>query len=117
MKSNQSKSITTSTATSDTLTISVRLSKDKTLEFEGHCLGRVVALNHDDSIRRQFSVYAMDHEYVAERIDNVGTLDSRAWGARCADAHSLYEFFGNEPLANYLYGRLGLTVPGLHVTY
>ena len=98
-------------------TIRVNLSKDKIFEFEGHCLARVVALNHDDSIRRQFSVYANGAEYVAERIDDVGTLDSRVWGVRCQDTQELYDFFGNEPLANYLYGQLGLSVPGLCVTY
>ena len=96
------------------LSISVRLSEDETLEFEGECLARVHALNHDDSIRRQFSVYHIDGgEFVAERLDDPGTINVRQWAARCKDSAELYEFFGNEPLANYLYGSLNIDVPGL----
>ena len=90
------------------------LSKDEALEFKGLCLARVSALNHDDSVRRLFAVYTMpDNHYIAERIDDPGTIDIRFWGARCKDELELYEFFGNEPLANYLYGSLGINVPGL----
>jgi len=95
--------------------IQVRLSKNRVFEFEGRCLTRVVALNHDDSVRRQFSVYSDKRAYVAERIDSPGTIDVRFWGNRCSDAQEVYDFFGNEPLANYLYGNLNLRVPGLRV--
>lgn len=93
----------------------VRFSKDELLEFSGVCLARVVALNHDDRVRRQFSVYSHETGYVAERIDNPDTIDVRFWGTFCADTLEIYEFFGNEPLANYLYGQMRLAVPGLRV--
>ena len=70
-------------------------------------------MNHDDSVRRRFRVYAVGDRYVAERIDDPDTIDVRFWGEECADVIALYQFFGNEPLANYLYGRLELAVPGL----
>lgn len=95
------------------MNLSIRLARDKTLEFKGIRLARVVALNHDNSIRRQFCVYSCDGGFVAERIDNPDTIDVRFWGAECADTLCLYDFFGNEPLANYLYGALHLPVPGL----
>lgn len=92
------------------------LSKDKAIEFEGRCVARVSALNHDDTVRRQFAVYTLpDKHYVAERIDDPGTIDARFWGARCVDELDIYEFFGNEPLTNYLYGSLGINVPGLQL--
>lgn len=84
-------------------------------EFSGFCLARVVALNHDDRVRRQFAVYSDNVGYVAERIDDAGTIDVRYWGALCSDSLALYDFFGNEPLANYLYGSLRIDVPGLKV--
>ncbi|MFK7858986.1 MAG: hypothetical protein AB8B64_09200 [Granulosicoccus sp.] len=93
--------------------ISVRLSKDDVCEFHGRCLISVVALDHDDRVRRQFAVYSSSQGYVAERIDNPGTIDVRFWGAYCADSQAIYDFFGNEPLANYLYGSMHLSVPGL----
>ena len=99
----------------DPLTIRVKLSRDKSFAFKGVCLARVCALNHDNSVRRQFSVYSnCDGGYVAERIDDPGSIDVRHWGACCNDSLSIYEFFGNEPLANYLYGSLNFNVPGLH---
>ncbi len=97
------------------LEITVRLSAKQTLSFSGGCLARVVALNHDGGIRRQFSVYSYAREYVAERIDYPDTIDVRYWGAQCSSHLALYDFFGNEPLANYLYGRLSIDVPGLRV--
>ncbi len=92
---------------------SVRLSRSDTLEFDGECLARVVALNHDDTVRRQFCVYAYGSKFVAERVDYPDTLDVRYWGACCSDSVAIYDFFGNEPLANFLYGSLGISVPGL----
>lgn len=98
---------------SRSIRVSVRLSCSETLEFEGECLARVVALDHDDTVRRQFCVYAFGAEFVAERVDYPDTLDVRFWGARCSDNIAIYDFFGNEPLANFLYGALGISVPGL----
>lgn len=95
------------------LNIKVRLSKDEIIEFEGLCLARVVAMNHDDSVRRQFCVYSCTAGYVAERIDSPDTIDVRFWGALCKSSSEIYEFFGNEPLANYLYGAMRLSVPGM----
>ena len=92
---------------------SVKLSRSDTLDFNGECLARVAALNHDDTVRRQFSGYAYGAGFVAERGDYPNTLDVRYWGARCSDSTAIYDFFGNEPLANYLYGSLGISVPGL----
>lgn len=99
------------------LQIKVRLSADETLVFEGNCLGRVVALNHDETVRRQFSVYSHETGFIAECIDRPGGSDARSRAARCADIASLYDFFGNEPLANYLYGVLHLNIPGLRVVH
>jgi len=93
----------------------VRLSAKELHEFDGHCLASVVALNHDDSVRRSFRLFKTASGYVAERIDGPDTIDIRHWGAICSDVFDVYDFFGNEPLANYLYGHLGLTVPGLKV--
>jgi len=95
------------------ITVHVNLSRSERIAFEGRCIVRVAALNHDGNVRRQFSVYSNKSEYVAERIDDPGTIDVRFWGAKCAALTDVYDFFGNEPLANYLYGRLGLEVPGL----
>lgn len=92
---------------------SIRLSANKSHEFEGQCTASVVALNHDDSIRRQFVLYETSTGYVTERIDDPDTLDVRYWGAVCFSVIDVYDFFGNEPLANYLYGRAGFTIPGL----
>ena len=99
--------------TDEELRICVRLSREEILEFEGVCLARVVALDHDDRVRRQFSVYSYDTGYVAESVDIPDSLDVRYRGAQCEDSLALYDFFGNEPLANYLYGSLRAEVPGL----
>lgn len=95
------------------MSLTIRLGRHDTLVFQGELLASVVALNHDDSVRRQFCVYACDKGFVAERVDNPDTIDERFWGAECIDTIGLYDFFGNEPLANYLYGKLQLEVPGL----
>ncbi len=92
----------------------VRTGKTSQLSFDGICIADVVALNHDDTVRRLFRLYQTDQCYVAERIDNPATIDVRYWGSVCGNSQSVYEFFGNEPLANYLYGTAGLAVPGLH---
>lgn len=81
--------------------------------FEGECIASVIAMNHDDSVRRSFKLYRCVDSYVAERIDNPDTLDVRYWGCECSNEADVYDFFGNEPLANYLYGRLQFKVPGL----
>lgn len=97
------------------LDIKVRLSKDELIQFHGVCLARVIALNHDNTIRRQFSVYSRGDSFVAERIDSPDTIDVRFWGATCHDSEQIYDFFGNEPLANYLYGVMNISVPGLQI--
>ena len=96
-------------------TQTVKLNRRSEISFQGTRLARVHALDHDDSVRRQFCVYQTEVGYVAERIDYPGTIDIRYWGAECADVLAVYDFFGNEPLANYLYGCLKLPVPGLRV--
>jgi len=93
----------------------VKLSNKKLLEFKGRCLAKVVALNHDDSIRRLFALYEFDMAFVAQRIDDPNTINVRYWGAECQHVEDIYDFFGNEPLANYLYGCLGISVPGLQI--
>lgn len=101
------------TATDFAMQISIRLNRKQELSFQGDCIASVAALNHDDSVRRIFRLYKCDARFVAERIDSPGTLDVRYWGAECADVLQVYDFFGNEPLANYLYGVLKFHVPGL----
>jgi len=81
--------------------------KQSVFTFEGVLQAEVVALNHDDSVRRRFAVYYTESTYVAERVDYPDTIDVRD------DILALYQFFGNEPLANYLYGCLKVSVPGL----
>lgn len=95
------------------MSITVRLSRDSHIDFDGHCLAGVVARNHDGSIRRCFRLYTRGDGFVAERIDDPGTIEVRFWGCECRSELDVYEFFGNEPLANYLYGRLRFSVPGL----
>ena len=93
----------------------VKLDRRLEISFQGTRLAKVQALNHDYSVRRQFSLYQTADGFIAERIDNLATIDVRYWGGKCADVLAVYEFFGNEPLANYLYGCLKFTVPGLRV--
>ena len=93
----------------------VKLNRQSEITFEGTQLACVQALNHDDSVRRQFRLYKTLDGYVAERIDYPNTIDVRYWGEKCADNLAVYDFFGNEPLANYLYGCVKLAVPGLRV--
>lgn len=93
--------------------IVVRSGANVTIEFEGSCIAGVVARNHDGTIRRCFRVYSNKRGFVAERIDDPDTIDVRFWGRECRSEIDIYDFFGNEPLANYLYGRLRLKVPGM----
>lgn len=89
------------------------LNGGKSFTFEGDCIASVIAMNHDDSIRRCFKLYRRSVGYVAQRIDNPDTIDVRYWGCECRAEADVYDFFGNEPLANYLYGAVQLEVPGL----
>lgn len=93
----------------------VRQGQDATIQFEGQCLADVVAWNHDDTVRRRFRLYrrSISCDYVAERIDDPDTIDVRYWGSVCQDVNDVYQFFGNEPLANYLYGLMRFTIPGI----
>ena len=93
----------------------VKIDRHSELAFHGVCLADVVALNHDDRVRRIFRLYQRPEGFVAERIDSPDTIDVRYWGAECVDSLAVYEFFGNEPLANYLYGAVNLSVPGLQL--
>lgn len=93
--------------------IKVQINRREEISFEGVCIADVAALNHDDSIRRIFRLYKSNTNYIAERIDDPDTIDIRFWGGECEDSADIYDFFGNEPLANYLYGSLKLAVPGL----
>ena len=91
----------------------VKLNRHSEITFQGRRIAKVHALNHDDSVRRVFCLYQTESGFVAERIDYPDTIDIRYWGAECADVLAVYDFFGNEPLANYLYGCLKFPVPGL----
>ena len=95
------------------MSVIIQLNRREQWSFEGVCVAHVTALNHDDSVRRIFRLYEVNEHYAAERIDDPDSIDVRYWGAKCTDTQSIYDFFGNEPLANYLYGVLKLPVPGL----
>ena len=83
------------------------------LTIDGECLAQVEALNHDDTVRCVMCLYRTNDDYVCQRIDRPGTIDVRYRFERCVNAFEVYQFFGTEPLANYLYGRVGLEVPGI----
>ncbi len=85
----------------------------RTLEFTGDCVANVDALNHDDSVRCTMRLYITSTDYVCHRIDRPETIDERFSFERCENTLTVYQFFGTEPLANYLYGIAGLAVPGL----
>lgn len=85
----------------------------RTLEFIGDCVAHVDALNHDDTVRCTMRLYVTSTDYVCQRIDRPGTIDVRFSFERCENTLTVYQFFGTEPLANYLYGKAGLAVPGL----
>lgn len=84
-----------------------------TLQFDGKCLVDVEALNHDDTVRCAMRLYTTETDYVCFRVDRPCTINERASFERCTDILTVYQFFGTEPLANYLYGVAGLAVPGL----
>ena len=94
-------------------TYTVKLSTKKSIEFQGRKLADVAALNHDDAVRRRFCLYQRANGFITERIDDPDTIDVRYWGAECDDILAVYNFFGNEPLANYLYGVIRFDIPGL----
>lgn len=83
------------------------------VKFTGKCIASVQALNHDDSVRCVMTLYSTKTDYVCQRIDRPATIDQRCRVERCIDSLTVYQFFGTEPLANYLYGVTGLDVPGL----
>lgn len=91
----------------------VKIDRRSEITFQGNRIAKVQALDHDDRVRRQFCLYRTDAGFVAERIDYPATIDARYWGGHCADILAVYDFFGNEPLANYLYGCVKFAVPGL----
>ena len=98
-------------------TTTVKLNRHSEITFQGIQLADVHVLDHDDLVRRQFCLYQTAEGFVATRIDYPDTIDVRYWGCECADVLAVYDFFGNEPLANYLYGRVKFNVPGLRVNY
>jgi len=98
-------------------TMIVKLNRRSEITFQGTRLAKVQALNHDNSVRRQFCLYQTADGFVAERIDYPATIDVRYWGEKCADILAIYNFFGNEPLANYLYGCVKIAVPGLRAEF
>lgn len=83
------------------------------LQFTGDCIASVEALNHDDTVRCVMRLYKTKTDYVCHRIDRPNTIDARLSFERCNDSLTVYQFFGTEPLANYLYGITKLVVPGL----
>ena len=83
------------------------------LVFFGELIASVEALNHDDTVRCSMHLYRENHAYICQRVDRPNTIDVRYRVERCADVLSVYQFFGTEPLANYLYGITKLSVPGL----
>lgn len=91
----------------------MRAVRGQKIQFNGELVANVSALNHDSSARRIFRLYRSESQYVAERIDDPNTSNVRYWGAECKTVMDIYDFFGNEPLANYLYGSAGFNVPGL----
>ena len=85
----------------------------RTTRFKGECIASVEALNHDDTVRCAMRLYVTGSNYVCHRIDRPETIDQRHKLEFCPDALSVYQFFGTEPLANYLYGIAAIAVPGL----
>jgi len=85
----------------------------KIFKFIGQGVAHVEALNHDDTVRCEMHLYKMDNHYVCQRIERPARLDVRYRVEICKDIFSVYQFFGTEPLANYLYGSVGFAVPGM----
>lgn len=94
----------------------LQLPQTKTIEFEGKCLADVCPQNHDDTVRCIMRLYQTQDDYVCQRIDEPESVDAVFHIERCDNALSIYQFFGTEPLANYLYGSAGIEVPGLRRT-
>lgn len=94
-------------------TVRIALPRSAYLEVTAHCIARCTASDHDGAVRRRFAVYRTADGFACERVDAPDQLDERCWGTLAADALAIFEFFGTEPLANYLYGLAGLDVPGL----
>jgi len=80
----------------------------QTMTFVGESIMDVEALNHDDTVRCEMHLYKTDSGYLCQR-----TLDVRYSHENCKDILGVYQFFGTEPLANYLYGLVGFSVPGM----
>ena len=76
-------------------------------------IASVQALDHDGRPRLVFRVHQDEAGLVAERIEAPGSPGEVRSRGSCAGARELYDSFGDEPLANYLCGRLGAPVPGL----
>ena len=93
--------------------VEIRQPRGARLCIQGRCVARACAHDHDGRVRRRFVLYTTANGYACERIDDPGLLDERCFGAVAEDARAVYEFFGTEPLANYLYGLARLAVPGL----
>lgn len=85
----------------------------RTIKFSGECIVSVEALNHDDTVRCELHLYKTEDGYMCQRIDRPDTLDTRYRLENCKDIFSVYQFFGTEPIANYLYGMMGFSVPGM----
>jgi len=83
------------------------------MTFVGESVVSVEALNHDDTVRCEMHLYKTDDGFICHRIDRHRTLDARYSLEKCKDILSVYQFFGTEPLANYLYGMMGFSVPGM----
>jgi len=86
------------------------------LQFDGDCVASVEALNHDDTVRCIMRLYKTKNDFVCQRIDEPTTKDACYRLERCTETIEIYQFFGTEPLANYLYGSAGIEVPGLRKT-
>jgi len=90
--------------------------KGDIVQIDGTCVAKVEALNHDDTVRCVMSLYQTSNDFVCQRIDEPETENTWYRLERCNDELEIYQFFGTEPLANYLYGRAGIEVPGLRNT-
>jgi len=83
------------------------------VQVSAECIAQVEALNHDDSVRCIMCLYRTEADFICQRVDNPESLDVRFRLEHCEDHLSIYQFFGTEPLANFLYGCAGIRVPGL----
>jgi len=83
------------------------------IEIEGRCVTKVEAHNHDNTLRCEMCLYQTQNDHVCQRIDHADSGDTYYRLERCSDDLEIYQFFGTEPLANYLYGCAGILVPGM----